>query len=87
MRGPVEHELKCWPIYFSLLISGAKSFEVRRDDRGFEIGDTLRLREWDTIHGYSGREIQRKVTWIFYETGMGLLCEGVVVMQLGEVSE
>lgn len=40
------HELKCWPEYFEQMVSGAKRFDVRFDDRGFEVGDTLELREF-----------------------------------------
>ncbi len=40
------HELKCWPESFAALVTGAKRFEWRRDDRGYEVGDVLNLREW-----------------------------------------
>ena len=41
-----EHDLKVAAAYFDALESGEKSFEVRRDDRGFQRGDVLLLREW-----------------------------------------
>jgi hypothetical protein len=34
-----EHDLKCLPDYFVALENGDKTFEVRRDDRGFQKGD------------------------------------------------
>lgn len=40
------HELKTWPDPFAAIVSGRKRFEYRRDDRGYAIGDSLRLREW-----------------------------------------
>jgi Domain of unknown function (DUF3850) len=41
------HELKCWPRFFVPLYRGEKTFEFRKDDRGFEVGDVLDLREWE----------------------------------------
>jgi hypothetical protein len=36
---------------------------VRCDDRGFSVGDTLRLREWSPIdEEYTGAEVLRSVT-------------------------
>jgi len=37
------HTLKVWPEYWDALMTGVKRFEVRRDDRGFQRGDILRL--------------------------------------------
>jgi hypothetical protein len=60
-----EHELKTWPEYFAALLDGTKTFEYRRNDRGFRVGDVLHLREWDSITGhYTGREMRRRVTYV-----------------------
>jgi hypothetical protein len=37
------HDLKIDPQPFADLVSGAKTGEVRNDDRGFEVGDTVRF--------------------------------------------
>lgn len=42
----MEHELKCWPEPFWAICSGNKSFEVRPNDRKYQVGDTLNLREY-----------------------------------------
>jgi hypothetical protein len=41
------HELKTLPIYFEEVIEGGKSFEVRKNDRNFKVGDMLALNEYD----------------------------------------
>jgi len=43
------HELKCWPEFFSLIVDGTKTFDLRKNDRGYEVGDLLVLREYDPI--------------------------------------
>lgn len=46
-RQPKTHELKCHPGPFAALLNGTKPFEWRKDDRDYQVGDTLRLMEWD----------------------------------------
>lgn len=43
----MKHELKIWPIYYCRVADGSKTFEVRDNDRSFQQGDTVVLREWD----------------------------------------
>lgn len=40
-----EHTLKVAPAYWDHLVSGAKTFEARRNDRAYQTGDTLILRK------------------------------------------
>jgi len=59
------HELKIWPQYFKAVVSKKKRFEYRKNDRDFQVGDMLILKEYypkkDT---YSGKEIKVIVTYI-----------------------
>jgi hypothetical protein len=68
-----EHELKCWPEFFAAILSGEKTFELRKDDRQppFRVGDTLWLREWRrSTQTYTGRELCVTVTYVL--AGFGL---------------
>jgi hypothetical protein len=86
-KAPRIHELKTWPEFYERIISGEKTFEVRKDDRGFRVGDVLRLREWrrlsiDPTYGsYTGRETLRPVTYVLSGWGLDL---GYVCMALGK---
>lgn len=40
------HDLKSWPIPFMHVRDGIKRFEVRRNDRNYERGDLVVLREF-----------------------------------------
>lgn len=57
------HNLKILPEYFNKIAEGRKTFEVRRDDRPFAEGDTLRLQEFDGDI-YTGRAVDVVVTYI-----------------------
>lgn len=64
-RRVVVHTLKVDPEFFRALVSGEKRYELRRDDRGFSVGDYLELREWETADSvYTGRSVVRKITSI-----------------------
>lgn len=82
------HELKVWPEYFEELLKGNKTFEIRKNDRDYKIGDIILLQEYDPnksyvchicdCHKYTGRELKYKVTYI---TDFGLqenfVCMGI----------
>jgi hypothetical protein len=57
------YELKTWPEYFQAVWDGEKTFEYRLNDRDFQVGDMLILREFKS-GVYSGREMSVSVTYI-----------------------
>jgi hypothetical protein len=73
------HDLKTDPQAFDAALRGVKTFEIRFNDRGFAVGDTLRLHE--TVHTgeemkagaplkFTGRVLVKTVSHI--QTGYGL---------------
>lgn len=62
----MEHKLKILSEYYEAILQGRKTFEVRKDDRPFNEGDTLVLQEIVTpnSNGYTGREMTVEVTYI-----------------------
>jgi len=50
------HSVKSWPEFFGPVISNVKTFELRRADRDYQVGDRLHLREWEPqTESYTGR--------------------------------
>ena len=72
------HNLKILPEYFEAVASGLKTFELRKDDRGFETGDHVLLREWDGE--YTGRNIESEIGFVL--RGYTGLEEGYVIFGL-----
>lgn len=61
----MTHELKIQPEYFNAVLMGTKTFEIRKNDRGYKVGDMLILKEWVLgTRTYTGKELARKVTYI-----------------------
>ena len=81
----MTHELKILPEYFDAVEQGKKTFEIRKNDRGFKPGDTLVLKEWNDVYRQpTGREIIADVTYVLEGTNMerfGLLT-GFCIMSI-----
>jgi hypothetical protein len=61
----ITHELKTWPIYFSALWERRKTFEIRFDDRNYQEGHRLHLREFrPASKQYTGREMFFIITYV-----------------------
>ena len=69
-----QHELKTWGQYFQAIVSGEKTFELRKNDRDFQVGDKLLLKEYNLLGithvtqemkgEYTGAEQMVEVTYI-----------------------
>lgn len=73
------HELKLYLDFFEEVISGEKSFEIRKNDRQFRVGDMLALNEYDG-NRYTGRSCLVYVDYIM--NSPEYVKEGMVVMSI-----
>jgi hypothetical protein len=78
------HDLKCWPEYFAGIASGEKTFELRWNDRDFQKGDDLLLREYDAdISQYTGRAYRRRVTYVLKSSDFNGIVDGWCILGFG----
>ena len=82
------HILKADPEVFEAVSAGLKNFEIRFDDRGYEVGDTLILRQTrftglEMQNGeplaYTGREVSKTVSYILRGPAYGLRTNWVIM--------
>ena len=77
---PKVHKLKTWPKYFLDVREGVKTFEFRKNDRDFKVGDFLLLQEFDPFtKSFTGNEVWVKVTYKLDGGGFGLDAEHCVL--------
>jgi len=88
------HELKTDPDVFDAVALGLKTFEIRKDDRGFKVGDGLLLRRTrasglamknGAALEYTGEEERRVITHILAGPVYGL-AEGWVILSIAPLS-
>ena len=73
-------EKKILPEYFSKVQDGSKTFELRKDDSDYEVGDILILKEWNGE--YTGRELERTITYILRDCPQYGLLDGYCILGL-----
>ncbi|SOD42430.1 DUF3850 domain-containing protein [Nitrosovibrio sp. Nv4] len=58
-----HHDLKSIPDHFQPSTEGRKTFEIRKDDRNFQVGDTVTLHEYCYDY-YTGRQVSGRISYI-----------------------
>jgi len=79
------HELKIHPEPFGAIQDRTKTFEFRKADRNFAIGDILILREYHPLMAFTGQYALRKVIYILRE-GFGLP-DGYCIMSVRPLTQ
>ena len=69
-------------MFFEDVRLGRKSFELRKNDRDYQIGDILELREMDNGEP-TGRAIEKEITYIL--EGFAGLKEGYCILALADI--
>ena len=80
------HQLKCFAEYLDRIQSGQKTFEIRKNDRDFQVGDELVLVEFknktreDILYPSCGREIRVRVVYMTnFEQKPGYVVMGIEI--------
>jgi hypothetical protein len=66
------HTLKTETEFFDAILTGLKSFEVRKNDRDYQVGDTLILVEVSYGNEPTGLKIARRITYILHGGQYGI---------------
>lgn len=78
------HELKSWPAFYQPVADRIKTYEVRKNDRGFKVRDRLWLREWDpTDKEYTGESLVAEIVHVLTKhEGLqpNFVCMAIVVL-------
>lgn len=77
------HELKILPEYYNAVQCGVKNFELRKDDRDYQVGDWLVLREWKDGE-YTGKATGREIRYILRDAQEYGLMKGYCIIGLQE---
>lgn len=76
----MRHELKIMPEFYEAVAWSNKSFEIRKDDRGYKCGDTLLLREWDGEEYTDKPPLERRIRYILRNCPKYGLMEGYCIL-------
>lgn len=78
------HDVKLGATFFDDVKTGHKTFELRKNDRGYKEGDTIVLHEYKN-GATTGRTITKKIVYMLEDfTGLE---DGYCILGLGEVEE
>ena len=82
------HELKIWPEYFDSILYGDKTFEFRFNDRNYQSGDSLCLKEFSPVtKEYTNRSLHVFVSSILYDVPDFGLKEGYCIMSIKHIND
>ena len=66
------HELKILSVHFTEVLAGRKTHEVRLNDRDYQVGDCLNLREIEENGEHTGQEMNAQICHILHGGEFGI---------------
>ncbi len=83
----MTHHLKTWPEFYQAVEEGRKTFEIRRNDRPYAVGDVLHLGEFEPCPecGGSGVNLKGEECRKGYYTGRHLSADVLYLTDFGQV--
>lgn len=82
-RDAKIHTVKTWPEYYSAVEDGSKPFEVRKNDRDYQVEDGLVLAEYDPqTEQFSKRMTSKTITYVLGDERF--VKKGYVILGLQE---
>lgn len=77
------HELKTIQPYFNDVLNGDKTFEIRKFDRDYKVGDELKLIEFDPIsQSYLPNWHYKTITYVLSDAKQYGLMDGYCILGL-----
>jgi uncharacterized protein DUF3850 len=65
VRQPRVHHVRSWLHFYRAIKAGTKTHDLRKNDRGYAVGDHLMLHEYDNINGReTGERLCVEITYI-----------------------
>lgn len=59
------HRVKSWSMFFTDILAGTRTSDIRLNDRRYAVGDIMVLNEWDPVKDkYTGRVHRVEITYL-----------------------
>lgn len=82
----MTHEVKSHPLAFEARWARLKPWELRKNDRGYEVGHHLHEREYES-GSYTGRYMLSRITYLLGEQGQEFgIPGGYCIMTVEEIA-
>lgn len=79
----MTHDLKIWPEYFQPVVKGLKTFELRYNDRNFQVGDILMMHEFCPVQwDYTVNWVRCVISFILPSGDVAGLQDGYVILAI-----